>query len=365
MHNDLSLIIRQQIEEAYQTESPLTIIGNDTKKFYGPPIEGTPLIMNQYSGILNYEPTELVITACAGTPLNEIESLLDQNGQQLAFEPPHFIANDPTNDESRIATLGGNIACGLSGPARANNGAVRDFILGCEIINGKGEQLKFGGQVMKNVAGYDVSRLICGSLGTLGVILNVSLKVLPKPETTTSLSFALSREDAYQKLCQWSSKPYPITASCYYDGQLTLRLAGNTQAVKATQSKLGGDPIKDGTLFWRTIREQQHPFFNTDKPLWRVSTKPIATLPIDVVETDYLSEWHGALHWLKTDSPAAELRRQIEQLGGHATLFRNNVQQDETFHPLSIPLFTLHKNLKNAFDPKDILNRNKMYNFNQ
>lgn len=365
MHQDLSSIIQEQVEEAYRTESPLTITGNDTKHFYGQAIQGTPLIISQHRGVINYEPTELVITARAGTPLNEIDELLEEHGQQLAFEPPHFKINNLDNNEQQIATLGGTIACGISGPARANNGAARDFVLGCEVINGKGEQLKFGGQVMKNVAGYDVSRLICGSFGTLAAILNVSLKVLPKPETTISLGFALSREDAYKKLNTLNNKPYPITASCYYDGQLTVRLAGNEKAVKATQNKLGGELIENSSQFWHSIREQQHSFFNTDQPLWRISTKPTSTLNIDTdKKTGYLSEWHGALHWIKTNTPANILRQHVEQLGGHATLFRNARSQDEIFHPLSTPLFNLHKKLKNAFDPKNILNRNKMYKIN-
>lgn len=362
MHTDLSKIIQEQISEAYQISSPLVIMANGNKSFYGHTSEGTPLVVSQHSGIINYEPTELVLTARAGTPLNEIEALLDKHDQQLAFEPPHF-QKEADPGEQQPATLGGTIACGLSGPARANNGAARDFVLGCEIINGKGEQLKFGGQVMKNVAGYDIARLICGSLGTLGVILNVSLKVLPKPETEKSLSFTVSRKQAYQKLNQWNSKPYPITASCYYDGQLTVRLAGNTQAVKATQSKLGGDSLNNSTRFWQAVKEQQHPFFKTDNALWRISIKPCANINIDTDKLGWLTEWHGALHWIKTNTPAKILRQQIENLGGHATLFRNPHSQDEIFHPSPEPLFVLQQNIKKAFDPKNILNRNKMYRF--
>ena len=368
MQNDLTNIIQQQVAKAYQTATPLVITANGNKNFYGHQAEGTPLVVSQHSGIINYEPTELIITARAGTPLSEIETLLSKHHQRLAFDPPHFHTKQSGVNE-RPATLGGTIACGLSGPARADNGAIRDFVLGCEIINGKGEQLKFGGQVMKNVAGYDVSRLICGSFGTLGVILNVSLKVLPKPETEISLSFMFSREQAYQQLSQWNNKPYPITASCYYDGQLMLRLAGNNSAVRATHKKLGGDLFNHRSDnnkpdFWQTIREHQHPFFTTNKPLWRLSVKPFAPLNIDTDKTGWLTEWHGALHWVSTSTPAKILRQQIEGFGGHATLFRNAKPTDAVFHPLPDTLFALHKNIKKAFDPKNILNRNKMYRFN-
>ena len=366
MMNDVSKLIQEQVAEAYQTNNPVVLTGNGTKNFYGHPSDGTPLIVSQHQGVISYEPTELVITARAGTPLNEIEELLDNNGQQLAFEPPHFKIEHTDSEEQRDASLGGTIACGLSGPARANNGAARDFVLGCEIINGKAEQLKFGGQVMKNVAGYDVSRLICGSIGTLGVILNVSLKVLPKPEMTTSLSFSLSRDEAYLKLRELNNKPYPITASCYFDGQLSIRLAGNSQAIKATQNKIGGDIIDNDLKFWESIKEQQHTFFDTKQTLWRISTKPFSPLNIDIdKDTGCLTEWHGALHWVKTNTPAKILRQHVEKIGGHATIFRNGSAQDEIFHPLTTPLFSIHKNLKHAFDPADILNRNKIYLFNE
>lgn len=368
MNSDLSSLLQEQVAHAYQTDSPLVINGNGTKNFYGNTTQGTPLILSQHQGIISYEPTELVITAHAGTPLTELESLLDQHDQQLAFEPPHFeIENTQSNDKNhthQVATLGGTIACGLSGPARADKGAARDFVLGCEIINGKGEQLKFGGQVMKNVAGYDVSRLICGSFGTLGVILNLSLKVLPKPETSISLCFSLSRDAAYEKLRQINNKPFPITASCYYDGVLSVRLEGNAQAVKATHLKIGGNIIEKDVLFWNSIKEQQHDFFNTQEALWRISTPPTTTLNIDMNNnTGCLSEWHGALHWVKTNTPAKILRQYVENIGGHATLYRNNLGNENVFHPLSQPLFKLHTNLKNAFDPKNILNRNKMYKY--
>ena len=364
MNNDVANILLEQVVEASRTNTPLEIIGNGSKHFYGNAIQATPLVTSQHSGIINYEPTELVITARSGTPLDEIESELNKNNQQLAFEPPHFRIFD--TNRNRVATLGGCIATGLSGPARANNGSARDFVLGCEIINGKGEQLKFGGQVMKNVAGYDVSRLMCGSMGTLGVILNVSLKVLPKPEKEISISFKFSSDEAYANLAKWNSLPYPITASCYYDGLLTIRLAGNAQAVEASQKKLGGDKVEHNEDFWISIKEHFHPHFRTNQPLWRISTKPNTNLNIDTDnDQTCLTEWHGALHWLTTKTPAKILRHNIEQIGGHATLFRNApIESDiEIFHPLPEPLMNIHNKIKRSFDPENILNPNKMYRF--
>ena len=368
MNNNIEAHIQKQVIEAFQSNTPLNITGNGSKQFYGNSIDGTPLAVNLHRGIINYEPTELVITARAGTPLSEIEAELGKHNQQLAFEPPHFSTRIPAKDKLPGATLGGTIACGLSGPARVNNGAARDFVLGCEIINGRGEQLKFGGQVMKNVAGYDVSRLICGSLGTLGVILNVSLKVLPKPESEISLCFELSREQANEKIFEWNGKPYPVTASCYFNGLLTLRLAGNALAVKTTRQELGGQELGESKVFWESIKEQTHDFFKTEQNLWRISTKQnFITNFKNNNDAECLTEWHGALHWLKTEQEAENLRHYAELHGGHATLFRSPSSNTRTgvFHPLATPLLQIHKNLKKAFDPKDILNRNKMYFFNR
>ena len=367
MNKDISNEIQQQVMDAFQKQMPLAIKGNETKSFYGNAIEGTLLDVSPHQGIISYEPTELVLTARSGTSLNEIESVLNENNQQLAFEPPHF-SNLSNSEEATIeATLGGTVACGLSGPARANYGSVRDFVLGCEIVNGKGEQLKFGGQVMKNVAGYDVSRLMCGSLGTLGVILNTSLKVLPKPELETSLSFELTPNQANTTLSQWCAKPYPITASCYHNNILTLRLAGNAQAVKATQLKLGGEQLNNSKKFWQQLKEQQHEFFNTETNLWRISSKPNFEHDIPNINTEVcLTEWHGALHWIKTNQNATVIQQHAARLGGHAILFRQNNINDnniDIFHPLENQIMKIHQNLKNAFDPKHILNRNKMYAF--
>jgi len=370
MQNDIAQLIQEQVIEAHRSQNPVEIISNGSKHFYGNSIQATPLIVSQHQGVINYEPTELVITARAGTPLDEIEKVLSDNGQQLAFEPPHFRVFDTTRNRS--ATLGGTIACGFSGPARANAGSVRDFLLGCEIINGLGEQLKFGGQVMKNVAGYDVSRLMSGSMGTLGIILNASLKTLPKHEHEISLSFSLSRDQAFEKLTQWNLKPYQLTASTYHNGTLTVRLSGNAEAVNVTHKLLGGERLENSPEYWQYVKEQLHPFFKTDKPLWRISSKPQLDIPLTGFDekidmgTDSLSEWHGTLHWIKTTAAADKIRKVAEKLGGHATLYRQGVSKQNTsiFHPLTTPLFTIHKNLKMAFDPKDILNRNKMYAFN-
>ncbi|NBQ69712.1 MAG: glycolate oxidase subunit GlcE, partial [Nitrosomonadaceae bacterium] len=281
------------IVAAVENKTPLQIRGGGTKDFYGNPVgeqNSTLLDMTGYHGIVDYEPTELVITARAGTRLADLEAALDQHGQMLAFEPPYFGA---------AATLGGCVAAGLSGPRRAAAGSVRDFVLGVRMLDGKGEDLRFGGQVMKNVAGYDVSRLMAGSMGTLGVLLEVSLKVLPKPVAEMTLCMAMDEVAAIEKMNQWTGKPLPVSATCYIDGELFLRLSGAEPAVRAALVKLGGETLKDDDMFWRSVREHTHDFFQTDKPLWRLSVK--STTPPLLLPGKQLLEWNGGLRWLRTD----------------------------------------------------------------
>ncbi|HEY6281987.1 MAG TPA: glycolate oxidase subunit GlcE, partial [Burkholderiales bacterium] len=254
------------IRRATENKTALRIRGGGSKDFYGAALNGEILDTRPYSGIVQYEPTELVITARAGTPLAEIEAALKERGQMLAFEPPHF---------GNHATLGGCIAAGLCGPRRAAVGAARDFVLGVRMMDGRGNDLRFGGQVMKNVAGYDVSRLMVGSLGTLGLILEVSLKVLPLPLAESTLRFEFPEDKAIQMLNQWAGKPLPISASAYTGGELSLRLSGAAAAIEAAYNKLGGMRIDEAQAeqFWIGIREQTDPFFRSATPLWRLSVK--------------------------------------------------------------------------------------------
>jgi glycolate oxidase FAD binding subunit len=348
--NNIDEQICLAVKQAAAEGAPLRLQGGDTKGFYGRASEGHPLDLCGLKGIVDYEPSELVITARAGTSLLDLESELAEQGQMLGFEPPHF---------GDGATLGGAIACGLSGPRRAYAGSARDFVLGARIINGRGELMRFGGQVMKNVAGYDISRLAVGAMGTLGVIVEVSMKVLPIPAREATVQFSTPVESVIRQMNEWAGQPMPISGTCYHDGKLFVRVSGSVKGVDAAIDKLGGELMEDGAAYWHGVKEQRHSFFTDDQPQWRISV-PQAAPPLPI-EGDWLIEWGGGQRWLKTDAPADVVRNQAEAAGGHATLFRGGDRSGEVFHPLSPGLSDLHRNLKNAFDPNRIFNPGRMY----
>lgn len=347
---DIIKHLSNTVREAGRDHRPLRIQGSGSKSFYGRAVQGVALDVSPYRGIVSYEPTELVITARAGTPLAEIEAVLADQRQMLPFEPPHFGPG---------ATLGGCIAAGLSGPRRAYSGAVRDYVLGVRMIDGKGEDLRFGGQVMKNVAGYDVSRLMTGSLGTLGLLLEVSLKILPLPAEELTLRFDMAEREALQTMNRWAAQPLSLSATCYADGALSVRLSGASAAIKSVRQKLGGEVVDDAASFWRSVREQQHPFFKTNETLWRLSLP--STAAAITVPGRQLIEWGGALRWLESDASSATIRETAAALGGHATLFRNTELNNEPFHPMTPPLLALHQRLKKTFDPHGIFNPGRLY----
>jgi len=330
----------------------LRIRGGGTKDFYGQELVGEVLDTGPYAGIAEYDSTELVITVRCGTPLMEVESALRAKGQLLPFEPPHF---------GRGATIGGVVAAGLSGPRRAAAGAVRDYVLGVRMMDGRGEDLTFGGQVMKNVAGYDLPRLMAGSLGTLGIILEVSLKVLPVPVAEATLKFELPADKAVETINRWAGKPLPVSAIAYADGDLGVRLSGAAAAVAVARGKLGGELVEgaQATRFWAGIREQTDPFFAGDEPLWRLSV-PSATPPL-ALEGRELIEWGGALRWLKTNAEPRAIRELVARSGGHATLFRGGDKSVGVFQPLAPAIAAIHQRLKAEFDPHGIFNRGRMY----
>jgi len=338
-----------RIRAAHASDTPLIIQGGGSKTFYGNADEGEVLNTRKLAGIVDYQPKELVLTARAGTPLAEIEAVLADQNQMLAFEPPHF---------GGPATLGGAIAAGLSGPRRPYAGAARDFVLGVRMIDGTGQPLRFGGQVIKNVAGYDVSRLMVGALGTLGLITEVSLKVLPKPAAETTLQFEMDEAAAILKMNQWAGQPLPLSATSWHAGLLTVRLSGAASAVHAAQARLGGAALNDAAAFWQRLRDQVTPFFDK-RPLWRLAVKPPAP-PLNLGDAQWI-EWGGAVRWLARDLPVPVLREAAKAAGGHATLFRGKAPGDGVFAPLAPALATLHRNLKQRFDPKGILNRGRMY----
>jgi len=342
---------RDRIVAATNSGSPLRLRGNGTKDWYGQQLQGEVLDTTPYTGIVDYDPTELVITARCGTNLREIGKALSAHNQMLAFEPPRF---------DGMATIGGIVAAGLSGPRRMAVGAARDFVLGAVMMDGRGEVLHFGGQVMKNVAGYDVSRLLTGSLGTLGLILEVSVKVLPKPVAQQSLRFAMTETEALHQLNVWGGQPLPISASCWHQGQLSVRLSGARAAVDAAITKMGGEVLADADTFWDQLREHQSAFFaDTSEGLWRLSV-PSAAAPLQL-PGEQVIEWGGAQRWLKTSADATTIRAAAEAAGGHAVLYRGGDKSVGVFHPLKTPAANIHRRLKASFDPAGIFNPQRMY----
>ncbi|GAB4401392.1 MAG: glycolate oxidase subunit GlcE [Rhodoferax sp.] len=359
-----------RVRDAAARHSCLRLLGHDSKDFYGHPSQAAPLALAEYSGVVSYEPTELVVTARCGTPLAELEAVLAERGQCLAFEPPRFGA---------AGTVGGMVASGLAGPARASVGGVRDFVLGIELINGRGELLRYGGQVMKNVAGYDVSRLMVGALGTLGIITEVSLKVLPIAPAQATLRFALTQAEALGHLHTWLGQPLPINASLWVaahdgdaPGQLWLRLRGARAAVESACAELlqraPGERVDDATAqaLWDDERDQRAEFFRPPAPdlcLWRLSLPP--TTPALALPYPQRMDWHGGLRWLWAPaSAAAELRAAAAQACGHATLYRASADapsQLSRFDALPAPLWGIHQRLKAEFDPAGIFNPGRLY----
>lgn len=342
-------LFREVIGDAAARRAPLRLRGGGSKDFFGNEPRGALLDTRSYAGIVDYEPAELVVTARCGTPLAEVERALGQNGQCLPFEPPHFGS----------ATFGGCIAAGLSGPGRASAGALRDFVLGVKLIDGRARELRFGGQVMKNVAGYDVSRVAAGSLGTLGLIAEASLKVLPRPERERTLAFELSQAETIERLNRWAGQPLPISASAWQAGALRVRLSGSEAALRAAAERLGGAQIDDGEAFWRGVREHTEGFFEGPEPLWRLAV-PSTTPPLGLPGAEFL-EWAGAQRWLKSTAPAAQIREAARRAGGHATLFRSPDKAAGAFASPEPVLMRLHRALKAEFDPAGILNPGRLY----
>jgi len=347
--------LSDEVGEAARSNTGLRLRGGGSKDFYGQALEGEILDTHVHSGIVSYEPSELVITARCGTKLADIEAAMRERGQMLAFEPPHFARFGSG------ATLGGAVAAGLSGPRRQSAGALRDFVLGVKVMDGRGEVLSFGGQVMKNVAGYDVSRLMAGSLGTLGIILEVSLKALPVPIAEATLKLELPEDRAIEQLNRWGGKPLPISASAWTGDDLAIRVSGAAAAVKEACGKIGGERIEEeqARRFWNGIREQTDPFFRNDAPLWRISV-PSVTPPLKL-QGEQLIEWGGALRWLFSHGEARTMREAAKRAGGHATLFRGGDKAVGVFQPLAPALMKIHKQLKREFDPQGIFNRGRMY----
>ncbi|WP_312932489.1 glycolate oxidase subunit GlcE [Stutzerimonas nitrititolerans] len=344
---DASEQLLDQVNQALAANTPLRIQGSDSKAFLGRTVEGQVLDTRAHRGIVGYDPTELVVTVRAGTPLTELEAALDEVGQMLPCEPPHF---------GEGATVGGMIAAGLSGPRRPWSGSVRDFVLGTRIITGHGKHLRFGGEVMKNVAGYDLSRLMAGSFGCLGVLTEVSLKVLPKPRRCSGLRVEMTLDQALLKLAEWGQQPIPISAACH-DGQaLHLRLEGGEGSVNAARERIGGEDLD--AAYWDALREQRLAFFEDPRPLWRLSL-PINT-PALALEGEQLVDWAGAQRWLKSTEDAERIRAIVGEVDGHAICYSAGATTSP-FQPLGAPLLRYHQQLKAQLDPQGIFNPGRMY----
>jgi len=343
---------QERIRDAAARSAPLRLRGGGTKDFYGNAPRGELLDTRAYAGIVAYEPTELVVTARCGTPLSELEQILSKHSQFLPFEPPHF---------GPEATVGGCVAAGLSGPRRPSAGALRDYLLGAKLVDGRGNLLAFGGQVMKNVAGYDVSRLLAGSLGTLGLIAEASFKVLPRPRAEATLRMRMTEERALEALNRWAGQPLPLTASAWHDGDLGVRLSGAEAAVRAAGAVIGGDevPAAQASLFWQGVREQTDRFFSGAEPLWRIAVPSVA--PALRLPGPQLIEWGGGLRWLKSDAEPQVVREAARRARGHATLFRAERRAGEAFSPLDAVQARLHRELKASFDPAGIFNPGRLY----
>ena len=342
----------ERVRAARADRAALCVRAGGTKDFYGGEKRGAPLDPRPYRGIVSYEPSELVVTVRCGTPLADLEAELAAHGQMLPFEPPHFGAG---------ATAGGCVAAGLSGPRRASAGAVRDFMLGAMLLDGSAQVLRFGGTVMKNVAGYDVARLLAGSLGTLGLILEASIKVLPLPAQEATLRLELDEATALAKMNTWGGQPLPISATCWHDRRLAVRLSGSGTAVRAARERIGGELLEPAAAMqlWHEVREQSARFFRGPAPLWRFSV-PSTAAPLELAG-DQLIEWGGALRWLRSSEPAVALRGRASALAGHATRFRGGETSPDAFTPLAPALADIHRRLKVQFDPASIFNPGRMF----
>lgn len=355
--SDISKELVSRVENAREKGGKLNIVGRGSKSFIGRGQSGELLSVAGHSGIVSYEPIELVMTARAGTLISELVETLAQHDQILAFEPPDF---------SRQASIGGTLACNLSGPSRPWSGSFRDAVLGIKLINGKAEHLNFGGQVMKNVAGYDVSRMQAGALGTLGIITEISFKVMPRPAATLTLVQEMSATEAIETMNKLAAKAKPLTGACWLDNKLYLRLSGAQSAVDGTANQWSGSVLeegehKSGSEFWHSLREQKLSFFNGDDALWRFSIRPSAE-HLHVNEK-WLIDWGGAQRWLRGEFDQTQLELDASNAGGQLGLYRGGNRQGEVFHSQPQALKTIHQRLKKSLDPDEVFNPGRLYSW--
>lgn len=349
---DIGNELVERVERAAAAHAPLRIAGGGSKPFFGRSTDGDVLDVGAHRGIVDYAPSELVVTARTGTPLAEIDAALAEHGQIMAFEPPRVDGR---------ATLGGTLACNAAGPARPWAGSIRDAVLGVKLVNGRGEALAFGGRVMKNVAGFDVSRLQAGALGAFGVLTEITVKVSPAPAATETRVREVDAGAALERMSSLARTPQPLTGAAWHRGRLYVRFAGAATAVAAAARAFGGDRDPEADAFWPALREQRLEPFTSDAPVWRFSIKSTALLP--EVDSSALIDWAGAQRFVARALERADAERLAAAAGGHATLFRGGDRRGEVGHTLPAPLAALHTRLKAAFDPERILNPGRLYSW--
>lgn len=354
--NDISSELQHSVKDAIANKTPIYIHGGNSKLFFGNPVDAKPLDVSKHTGVISYDPTELCITVRAGTLLSDIEKILNAENQILPFEPPQYSPN---------ATIGGALAAGISGPRRAYTGSARDAILGVKIINGEGEIVSFGGQVMKNVAGYDLSRMMVRSHGTLGLILEVSIRLLPKPKNEVTISLVAPQDYALNYFQSLRTQQLPVTATAWFDDQVFMRLSGSYKSIESQLEKLNEkmtlNTVENSTQFWSDIRDHKHDFFaRTNRPLWRLSLPPVST-EIVQINDNQLIEWGGAQRWVNTNTPANIVHNSANSRNGFATLFQGDLPEKSSFPKLEENLMKLHKQLKNNMDPHRVFNPGRMY----
>lgn len=349
---DLTANLIEQVKDAVSEKTSLNLIGGNTKAFMGRFPIGQPVALSDHRGVVDYRPSELVITARAGTAITEIQALLERHNQTFVGEPPSFNGK---------ATLGGSVAAGVSGSSRPYWGSLRDAILGVKLVNGLGEHLRFGGQVMKNVAGYDLSRLQAGALGAFGILTEVSLRVRPKPDCTITLAYECPAQEAITQMRSVSVSGHPVSGAAWVENRLYIRLCGSKPSVLSSQSVLGGEVVENHDLFWRNIRSFHHPFFNHTAPLARLSVSP-STPHLDQFDNT-LIDWGGGVRWVYCTTAFSTLAALAEKHGGHVSSYRTSDRDEEVFHPLSEVSQRIHRNLKAAFDPHNLFNPGRLYSW--
>ncbi len=343
--------LQDQVRAAVASKRPLCIVGGNSKRSLGREPQGDPIDMSAWSGVVDYQPSELVITVRAGTTISDLRQVLAQQDQVLASEPPEFGGK---------ATVGGTLACNLSGPSRPWHGSIRDHVLGVRIINGKGEHLRFGGQVMKNVAGYDVSRLQAGAMGTLGILTEVTLKVVPRPEATITVRRTIAASDALRVMNEICGRPLPVSGACWYDGDMHVRLAGPASVIAAAAGEIEGNILPDDD-FWSRLREIDMPFFTDARDLWCISLR--STHSHFMQDKDWLIDWRGARRWLAASCDRDMLVDQAGEAGGELWQLRGAEEGADVFPERSDAYRRMMLRLKRALDPAGVFNPGRLYSW--